>query len=612
MPLQSDFDVVIVGSGAGGSPIAHELARQGKRVLILEKGPYFRPQDDPVGSPSDYKRDELFATGPEKRLAIAVGNKGAAMYCSHIEPDLNDEPHVYREPGGQDYATIEGYTAQAVGGGTQLYGGVSLRFTEFDFNLQSFNEDRALAADPKGEVKREARDWPISYADLEPYYCKAEKLVGLNGQQHGQEKPFSETDTYQPPLAPNPISQFARQGMIALGMTPYRTPLAVITQDHASSGRMVPRDIHGNPNGEAAKTGYVNRYGCPLGLKSNTYVALLRPTMQHPEYGSNLELRANCVVTHLEQVNGSVRSVHYRDPSGRPQVARGKVVVVACSAIESVRLMLLSASQSAGFADRLHQGKSSGDSLVGKYFLTHAFGGAEGDVPGRFDKSISLDSDYATDFCSTPEFLDAHGLWAGAAVYNNTSDQALPISLGRTHGSQDLDTIWAEYVRDTDITGEGFLDWLNRNFQKGLSVSFMANQVPMRSNRIELHPSIKDKWHRPAAYVLKGWHSHDQHLMTVMAEVCRDVLHEGGVAVQGFGHVGNDARARIANHILGGMRFGTDPEDSVLDPHCRLWQFDNLYVTDGSFMPTSGGANPTLTIQANSFRIAEHLKGILP
>jgi choline dehydrogenase-like flavoprotein len=95
--------------------------------------------------------------------------------------------------------------------------------------------------------------------------------------------------------------------------------------------------------------------------------------------------------------------------------------------------------------------------------------------------------------------------------------------------------------------------------------------------------------------------------MNVMAEQCRDILDKGGVAVEGHGHVGNDARARIANHILGGMRFGLDPSDSALDPNCRAWHFDNLYVTDGSFMPTSGGANPTLTIQANSFRIASHL-----
>jgi len=72
-----------------------------------------------------------------------------------------------------------------------------------------------------------------------------------------------------------------------------------------------------------------------------------------------------------------------------------------------------------------------------------------------------------------------------------------------------------------------------------------------------------------------------------------------------------DAPLRIANHILGGARFGADPKDSVLDKNCRAWNFDNLYVTDGAFMPTSGGANPTNTIEANSFRVADHIKGLI-
>ncbi len=604
--IRTEFDVVIIGSGAGGSPIAYEMARKGRHVLVLEKGPLLVPQDEVKGEiyPSDYKRDELFATGPEKRIALNVGNVGQGMFCSHIEPDLNDEPHVYlREmPDGSqaDWATIEGYTAQAVGGGTQLYGAVSLRFTETDLKLRSFNEGRVLEADPNGEVVSEARDWPLDYAALEPYYCKAEKLVGINGQQGGQAKAFSQADTYQEPLQPNPISRYALAGMTALGMTAYRTPLAVITQDHTASGRTVPAS-------EDAKTGYVNRYGDPLGLKSNTYVSLLRPTLRDAEAGQYLELRPNCVVTHLSQQNGRVDKVHYLDPSGKPRVVSGKTVIVACSAIESVRLLLLSGQEDAEFGQRLHSGKTPTDSLVGKYFLTHCFGGAEGDVPAPEDKSISLDSDYATDFCGIVDFLQEKKLWAGAAIYNNTSDQALPVSFARTFGSQDMDTIWHEYIRQRDLVGENFLGWLRANFQRGLSVSFMANQVPVRSNRIELHPNVKDKWNRPVAYILKGWHQHDLYLMDTMAEMCRSILDKGGVAVGGFGHVGGDARSRIANHILGGLRFGTDPDDSVLDPACRHWNFENLYVTDGSFMPTSGGANPTLTIQANAFRVADLL-----
>lgn len=605
--MLEEYDAVIIGSGAGGAPIAHELVRAGKTVLILEKGPLFKTQFQDSRGLSDFKRDELLATGAEKRIQVpGVANYGNSYFTSHVEPDLNDEPHVYREKDGRDYATLEGYTAQVIGGGTQIYGAVSLRFSENDLRLKTFNENRTdIAKDPNGDVRREARDWAITYDEIEPYYCKAEKLVGINGTQENQAKEFSEKDTYQKPLQPNPISQYVEVGMDALKMPRYRTPLAVITEPHEPSGREVPA------NPETIKTAYVNRYGDAMGYKSSTWVALLHPLRDLP----NLKILANCVVTHLECAGDKINRIHFRDPAGQKRTVAGKIVVVACSAIESVRLLKLSAREDTGeFDKRINQ-----NDLLGKYFLTHCFGGAEAVMPKCFDKSKTLDSDWATDFCSTEEFVKNNGLWAGGAIYNNTSDQALPVSLARTHGSQDIDTIWKAFVEQADLTGQKLVDFLDENIGRRLSVSFMANQVPLKTNRIELHPNVKDKWNRPVAYIVKEWHSHDIYLMDVLAEQCAKILRYGGdggagnFPIEGKGgvYMAENANARIANHILGGARFGTDERDSVLDKFCRAWRFSNLYVTDGSFMPTSGGGNPTLTIEANSFRVADHLKEVL-
>lgn len=597
--MESDFDVVIIGSGGGGAPIAHELVNAGHSVLVIEKGPLLKPQYLAKDGLSDFKRDELVSTGVEKRIELDVVNRGAAYYSSHIEPDINDEPHVYRSFDGQDKATIEGYTAQVVGGGTQLYGGVSYRYTARDMRLASANQGRKLLTDPNGDVNREARDWPFTYDDLEPYYAKAETLVGINGQVAGQIKDFKGKDCYQKPLSPNPISAHVERGMDALGMTRYRTPLAVITEDHAPSGRKGPQPR------ESAKAAYVNRYGDPLGFKSSAYVSLLVPIIPKP----NFELRTNCTVTHLSSNDRKVTAVNYRDPAGASRAVTGKIVIVACSAIESVRLLKLSARQDPAFEKAINQ---DGNGMLGAYFLTHCFGGASALVskPERYDKSLTLDSDWSSDFGATDDFIDSHGLWAGAAIYNNTSDRALPLSLGRNYGSRDLDTVWQAFVDNAGMTGEALDDFLNESFGRGLSMTFMANQVPMKTNRIELHPTVKDKWGRAAAYIIKGWHPHDVALMNTYAQICHDVLEKGGVTNQlGAGGVfGNDDLARCANHILGGARFGKDPKDSVLDPGCRAWGFDNLYVTDGAWMPTSGGGNPTLTIQANSFRVADILK----
>lgn len=609
---QQIFDVVIIGSGAGGAPIAHILAKAGKSVLVLEKGPLFRPEQQSPNGRSDFKRDELISDGPEKRIQIsAVMNNGASYYSSHVEPDLNDEPHIYRGADGADRATIEGYTAQVAGGGTQLYGGVSFRFSPLDFKLQSFNADRTdLQQDPKGDVKREARDWPISYNDLEPYYTKTEELVGINGTVQNQQKPFSR-DVYQIPLAPNGISAVAKTGMELLAqqiqaelklsqpINPYRTPLAVITQDHAPSGRKVPS------NPDTIRTSYVNRYGDPIACKSSTWVSLLSQLQVLP----NFEIRCNCVATRLTYANGRVDRVYYNDAGGQERWVQGEIVVTACSAIESVRLLKISAGADSGFDRAINQ-----NDLLGRYFLTHCFGGASAVLPDHYDKSQALDADWATDCCAIEEFLKARGLWAGGALYNNTSDEALPLSLFRTMGAQDLDSLWNGFMSNTAVRAQGFIDYLDNYFGRGLSVSFMANQVPKRDNRIELHPTVKDKWGRPVAYIIKTWHTHDIYLMNTYADLAGQILRLGGGKVKGFQIAGQGASymaengiIRIANHILGGARFGTNPADSVLDPNCKAWSFDNLYVTDGGFMPTSGSGNPTNTIEANSFRVADHL-----
>lgn len=607
--MKDQFDAIIIGSGAGGAPIANILTKAGKSVLVLEKGPLFRPQYQTRNGHSEFKREELISDGPEKRVQIPVSNVGQSYYSSHVEPDLNDEPHVYRDTDNTDKATIEGYTAQVVGGGTQLYGGVSFRFSPLDFTLATFNADRTdIQADPNGDVVREARNWPITYDDLEPYYTKTEELVGINGTSQNQQKPFPNV-AYQPPLRPNPISEYARRGMELLAKSlaangeapilPYRTPLAVITRDHAPSGRKVPVDP------ETAKTSYVNRYGDPLGLKSSTWVSLLSPVKD----AQNFTLRCNSVATRLTCRSGKVDRVYYLDPSAVERSAQAKVVIVACSAIESIRLLKLSASLDPAFDKAIHQ-----NDLLGRYFLTHCFGGASALLPQKYDKSIALDADWATDCCATQAFLRSHGLWAAGALYNNTSDAALPLSLFRTYGAMDLDNLWEGFMFATDIKAKGMIDFLDQQFGQGLSISFMANQVPQRDSRIELHPTVTDKWNRPAAYIIKTWHSHDIYLMNTYADMADHVLEMAGAGDKRFKFVGKGSSymspngiVRIANHILGGARFGNDRRDSVLDKYCRAWDFDNLYVTDGAFMPTSGSGNPTNTIEANSFRVADHL-----
>ena len=153
-----------------------------KKSSDLEKGPMQHIQQDSPTGLSDFKRDELYGYGPEKIINVpGVSNQGAPFFPSHVEPDLNDEPHIYSNHSEQaPIATMEGYTAQVVGGGTQLYGAVHLRFTQEDFKLASFNEGRdSLPGNPILDPQVSIIDWPFGYDELEPYYVKTEHLIGL-------------------------------------------------------------------------------------------------------------------------------------------------------------------------------------------------------------------------------------------------------------------------------------------------------------------------------------------------------------------------------------------------------------------------------------------------
>ena len=341
--MAEEFDVVVIGSGAGGAPIAYELAGSNARILILEKGP---------AAAHRRRRSGVSPQRLQTRRTVQRRPREADQHPRRRQYGtvLLFEPRRARSQ-RRAAPVVESQRAGSPRDDRRLHGagrrrrhaalrrGVA-RFAERDFQLRAARLSN-LPSDPCADPDVDIRDWPYLYADLLPYYEKAETLVGINGTVNdvvggtpAQLKPFPR-NCYQAPLSANPISQFALDGMKGMGAPVYRTPLAVITEAHAPSGRPAPVWV---------KTGFVNRYGDPLGYKSNTWVALLRPAMRQKP--GRIELRCNCTVTHLQSDGARVTAVHYRDPSGFARTAVGRLVVVACSAIESVRLLMLSAEGS--------------------------------------------------------------------------------------------------------------------------------------------------------------------------------------------------------------------------------------------------------------------------
>ena len=311
-----------------------------------------------------------------------------SYYSSHIEPDLNDEPHVYRGPDNADQRHDRGLHRP----------GCRRRDAALRRRLAPVHPDRPPPQELQRRADRDPRRRPPRgprladpYEVLEKYYDLAEELVGINGTRAEPDQAVHERATATSLRSRRTRSaQYAKDGMEELGrrlasggrppIQPYRTPLAVITRDHAPSGRKVPRDPKtGEIAPEVAKTSYVNRYGDPLGLKSSTWV---RSCSARSRTSPTSRSAPNCIVTRLTNDGNKVNRVYYLDPGGTERSVEGKIVVVACSAVESIRLLKISAGLSPDFGERING--------AGSWAITSsptASAGRGAIMPGRFDKS---------------------------------------------------------------------------------------------------------------------------------------------------------------------------------------------------------------------------------
>jgi choline dehydrogenase-like flavoprotein len=297
-----DCDVCIIGSGAGGGPVALELAKAGKSVIVLEKGPWLTEKD--------FYKDEL-----------------ACCRRSVYTPDLENEKHVIEDQDDDGNWTAESteesgwdfWNGNVVGGSSNFMSGFFYRLKPEDFRLLS----------EFGPIEgANVADWPISYADLEPYYTKTESEVGVSGkfQLHKFADQRSTKDFPYPPTAEHPVSAEIDDACNKLGYMSLRTPRAILTR----------RD---NGRRSCEYSGYCGSYGCSSGAKGSSRAALLDRAIQT----GNCQIIANAKVYSLASDNhGKVTAAKYFDNDGHRKSIRAKVFVVACQAIETSRLLLAS------------------------------------------------------------------------------------------------------------------------------------------------------------------------------------------------------------------------------------------------------------------------------
>jgi len=550
-----DCDVVVVGSGPGGAAAAHTLTEAGRTVIVLEKG-----------------RNHLLATEPPYGPLGHLSNDELKFTRRHfLGPDPLLEPRTFRRDASDgDHLEVGDVNALpcTVGGGGVHADGKLPRFREPDF--RAYTE--------AGPVEgAEVVDWPVTYAELEPFYMEAERLIGVAGAAGAN--PFASWRSGPYPMPPGPAMYVAvctTEAAARLGYHPYPAP---------TGANSVPYD--GRP--ACNDCGFCAFYGCPIEAKGDPVAPLRRMLAS-----GRGRLRPEAHVTDVLMAPGgrSVRGVRYLDAHRREHVVTARAVVLAAGAFETPRLLL-------------RWGLGNPD-VVGRYLMVHVQTLVLGIFADRLHthrgRAVThlMDDPIVGDAGTAAAARDAGLPWlrGGIVEFGGAAGpvmEALQLPPGPAHSAGMLTSALRDRLAVLTMQGE---------------------DLPQPTNRLDLDPRVRDVFGFPAGRVTYAPHRHElvtaAHWAPRLEAVLRDAgaQHTFWVTSPPMPGAPNDRpgmRAPQSRHLMGTARMGTDPATSVFDPHQRCWGIENLVCCDSSVFPTSTGYGPTLTLVALAIRAARGL-----
>lgn len=531
----TEVDFVIVGSGGAGGILAKELATAGFSVVVLEQGPWLKQEHtrhDEFGSQFLFNTWNDFVRHPQ-----------------NFQKTPDAEPIRSNEFTGL-------YYGRHVGGSNSHFTANYWRMHENDFRERSLYGAHAALA-----------DWPMTYADLEPYYTKAEWELGVSGVPG----PFDPPRSKPYPLPPMPAKSggiLLARGARKLGLHPQRAPMAILSQPY--DGRQ-----------PCQHCGFCMGYQCEYGSKSSAFSAMIPKAIAT----GRCEIRADSYVFRVELNSlGRATGVRYYDKARREQVQRARAVILCANGAETPRLLLMSASR------RFPHGLANSSGLVGKHLMFNCGSSTTAMFAEPLNEWKSIGCTHLVlDF---HENDPARGFYGGGGM-DARLDWTGPISFALFHGMPDGPTWGAGYKRQ-----------LVDSFSRRVTILSHGTSLPVESNCVLLDPELKDDWGLPAIRYRYRDHPDDLAMVGFLQERADEILTAAGAE-----RVWREPilEQSWANHMLGTCRMGTDPGTSVVDATHRSHDVKNLFICDGSSMVTSTRGQPTCTIQALAFRAADKI-----
>jgi choline dehydrogenase-like flavoprotein len=546
------YDVCIVGSGAGGGMAAYTLTKAGARVALLEAGPMWDPVKDGAMLKWPYDSPRRGASTRERPFGEFDGCIGGWQ--------IDGEPYTMA-PGTR----FDWWRARMVGGRTNHWGRISLRFGPYDFNRKS--------RDGLGD------DWPITYNDVKPWYDEVDKLVGIFGSI--ENLPNEPDGIFHPPPTPRCYERLASQAAKKLGLTVIPSRLSIITKP---LGLRAPCHYCGQCN-----------RGCMTHSNFSSAYVLVPPAQKT----GRLTLLTNAMAREVTLGrDGLANGVSYIDKStGRDAHVSARIVVLAASACETARLLLNSKSS------QFPNGLANSSGTVGKYLTDTTGTDVSGFIPKMMDLPPHNEDGVGGMHIYMPWWLDNSKLDFARGYHIETYGGRGVPSAGFMGGIH-------RYPKGGGY-GASLKDDYRRYYGSTVGFSGRGEMIPNDDSYCEIDPSVVDQYGIPVLRFHWKWSDHEYNQVKHMQETFRAIIAEMGGTVfspmptkeQGYGIANGGAII----HELGGARMGNDPKTSVVNANCQAHDLKNLFIADGAPFVSQADKNPTWTILALSMRTSDYI-----